>query len=137
MEEIGRHTAARLTDATGDLTTRREPGEWSPLDYACHVRDVLLVQRDWLFVALVEDGPAFKPMYRDHRVEFDRYGQQVPDAVATQLAMAAARAAHAFSGLDDPQWARSLIDNFPEPQPHDVEWMTHHRADIDRIRGRA
>jgi S-DNA-T family DNA segregation ATPase FtsK/SpoIIIE len=142
MAGLGRETAARLA-AVGDLTTRREPDQWSPLEYACHIRDVLLVQRDRLFVALVEDEPSFKPMYRDHRVGFDRYRAQDPDAVSAQLVMAAAMAAHAFGGLDDDQWARPLIYNFPSPQSHDVEWMahhtlhemTHHRGDIDRIAG--
>jgi S-DNA-T family DNA segregation ATPase FtsK/SpoIIIE len=143
MADLGRDTATRLTSASGDLTIRREPEEWSPLEYACHIRDVLLVQRDRLFVALVEDAPSFKPMYRDHRVGFDRYNGQDPGVVSIQLVMAATMAAHAFAGLDDGQWTRSLIYNFPTPQPHDVEWMAHHTmhemvhhvGDIDRILG--
>jgi hypothetical protein len=105
------------------------------------VRDVLLAQRDRLFVALVEDEPSFKPMYRDERVNFDRYAEQDPEVVAAQLCMAAAMTAHAFSGLDAQQWARPLTYNYPELTRRDVEWMAHHtlhemvhhRADIERI----
>jgi hypothetical protein len=43
------------------LRTRPEEGVWSALEYACHVRDVFLVQRDRLYTALVEDTPTFTP----------------------------------------------------------------------------
>jgi S-DNA-T family DNA segregation ATPase FtsK/SpoIIIE len=143
METLGEEVAARLRERPERLTARRHHEEWSPLEYACHVRDVLLMQRDRLFVALVEDEPSFKPMYREQRVTFDRYNQQPPAVVADQLVMAAALAAHAFSGLKNVQWDRPLIYNFPEPKRRDVEWvghhtlheMTHHLADIDRILG--
>src|SRR5215475_5465637 len=49
------------------LRTRSAEGVWSALEYACHVRDVFLVQRDRLYTALVEDTPTFTPMYRDER----------------------------------------------------------------------
>src|SRR5688572_17771821 len=41
----------------GILRTRPAEGVWSALEYACHVRDVFLVQRDRLYTALVEDTP--------------------------------------------------------------------------------
>ncbi len=143
METYGRELAARLSGPPERLTARRQFEEWSPLEYACHVRDVLLMQRDRLFVALVEDEPSFKPMYREQRVGFDRYNQQPTAAVAAQLVMATALAAHAFSGLEGEQWDRPLIYGFPEPTRRDIEWvghhtlheMTHHLADIDRILG--
>jgi len=135
--------AERLNVPTASLTARRQPAEWSPLEYACHVRDVLLVQRDRLFVALVEDEPSFKPMHREQRIALDRYIEQPPGAVAAQLVMAASMAAHAFSGLGAAQWDRPLIYNFPQPERRDVEWMAHHTlhemrhhlADIERILG--
>jgi len=144
LGDLGREMAARLSGGPPEaLARRRRDDEWSPLEYACHVRDLLLVQRDRLYVALVEDEPSFKPMYRDQRVGFDRYGEQVPAVVAAQLVMAAAMASHAFAGLSDDQWGRPLIYNFPEPSHRDVEWMAHHtlhelvhhRADIERILG--
>ena len=51
---------------------RPSPEQRSPIEYACHVRDVALMQRNRVYVALVEDEPSFKPMYRDERVAFDR-----------------------------------------------------------------
>jgi hypothetical protein len=108
------------------LRTRPVPERWSPLEYACHARDVALMQRDRLYVALVEDEPSFKPMYRDERVAFDRYSTQAPAAVADQIAMAADLLANAFAGLDDAQWSRSLVYGHPVPARRDVEWVAHH-----------
>ena len=34
------------------LRLRPQPEVWSPLEYACHVRDVLLMQRGRLYLAL-------------------------------------------------------------------------------------
>jgi hypothetical protein len=137
----GAMTLSGRLDGASDVASRRQPDEWSPLEYGCHVRDLLLIQRDRLYVALVEDEPSFKPMYRDHRAGFDRYGEQRPDVVAAQLAMAGAMTAHAFHGLSEVQWPRPLIYNFPEPTHRDVEWMAHHTlhevvyhlGDVDRV----
>jgi GNAT superfamily N-acetyltransferase len=123
------------------VRSRRDHGQWSPLEYACHLRDVLLMQRDRVYVALVEHEPSFKPMYRDQRVAFDRYDQQDPADVAAELVMAARLFANALSGLSDEQWSRPLVYGFPEPSVHDVEWVAHHTlheavhhlADIDGI----
>jgi DNA segregation ATPase FtsK/SpoIIIE, S-DNA-T family len=68
MRAQGRTVAQRVESGSDDLGTRRLAEEWSPLEYACHVRDVLVMQRDRLYVALVEDEPSFTPMYREERV---------------------------------------------------------------------
>ena len=54
-----------------DPGVRPEPATWSPLEYLCHVRDVLLVQRERVLQARREDVPSFAPMGRDERVEHD------------------------------------------------------------------
>jgi hypothetical protein len=100
-----------MEGGSDDLHTRRLPEEWSALEYACHVRDVVLMQRDRLYVTLVEDEPDFKPMYREQRVAFDRYAGQSSAAVAGQIVMAADMLAHAFDGLSADQWARWLVLN--------------------------
>lgn len=53
--------AAILTDGSADLRTRREPALWSPLEYACHVRDMLLAQRERLLAARRRDRPSASP----------------------------------------------------------------------------
>ena len=139
--EAGRQLITLLAGPAPQLTARRVPEVWSCLEYACHVRDVLLIQRDRLYVAVVEDEPSFKPMYRDERVALDRYASQQIEVVAAQLLMAAAMTAHAFAGLTPEQWNRPLIYNYPTRTRRDVEWMAHHtlhevvhhRCDIERI----
>ncbi len=56
--------AAILHDRGADVTTRREPRTWSPLEYGCHVRDVLIVQRERVLAARNIDRPSFHPMGR-------------------------------------------------------------------------
>jgi hypothetical protein len=128
---------------SGSPTLRLRPAAevWSPVGYGCHTRDVALMQRDRLYVALVEDEPSFKPMYRDQRVAFDRYDEQVPEVVADQLSVGIELFAHALEGLDAEQWLRPLVYGFPDPSVRTVEWMAHHtlhevvhhQADMERL----
>jgi hypothetical protein len=135
--------AQKLRSGSPTLRTRPSPGVWSALEYGCHVRDVSLMQRDRLYVALVEDEPSFKPMYREQRVAFDRYDDQAPEAVAEQLVMGVELFAHALEGLAEDQWPRPLLYGFPGPMRVTVEWMSHHtlhevvhhRADVERLIG--
>jgi hypothetical protein len=73
------------------VSRRPEPTVWSALEYACHVRDVLLVQRDRAVLAQVQESPGFARMYRDERVSICRYGAHAISEVLGQLAMAAER----------------------------------------------
>jgi DNA segregation ATPase FtsK/SpoIIIE, S-DNA-T family len=126
LEGCGSAFAVRMSGDDVAIRTRPRPDVWSPLEYTCHVRDVMLMQRDRLYVALVEDEPSFKPMYREQRVVFDRYSEQDPPIVADQLAMAASLFSHAYEALTDEQWERSLRYGYPNPQVRDVEWVGHH-----------
>ena len=51
--------AALLSDSRADVRTRREPTQWSPLEYGCHLRDVLLVQRERVLTARRSCLPTF------------------------------------------------------------------------------
>jgi hypothetical protein len=110
----------------GILRTRPAAGVWSALEYAGHVRDVFLVQRDRLYTALVEDTPAFAPMYRDQRVTLARYNAQDPAEGAAQLATAARLIAQAFEALDPGQLQRRCIYNFPAPAERPLLWVGQH-----------
>ena len=128
----------------GILRTRPAEGVWSALEYACHVRDVFLVQRDRLYIALVEDKPVFAPMYRDHRVTLARYNEQDPEEVAVQLSTAARLIAQAFSALNLAQLQRLCIYNFPAPAERPLLWNgqhtvhegEHHLRDIEWVLSR-
>ena len=142
LTEVGDEFQGRLLEPVGtSLRVRPREGVWSALEYACHVRDVLLVQRDRLYLALVEDTPSFPRMYRDERAVLARYNQCDPAVVAAQLGMAAALAADAFMVLDGSQWERLLVYNWPHPRELDVRWLgahtvhegRHHLEDFDAV----
>src|SRR5262245_47828513 len=44
---------------TGDVRLRPRPQIWSPLEYACHVRDVFRLFRERLDLMLSQDNPTF------------------------------------------------------------------------------
>jgi hypothetical protein len=121
---------------------RRRPSAdvWSPLEYACHVRDVFLTLRERVLLALWKPTPVFAPMGRDERVVLDRYVEQVPADVARQLTDAASMLAFLLEGLTAEQWGRTCIYGFPEPAERTVEWVAvhavhegeHHLADAAR-----
>jgi hypothetical protein len=122
---------------------RTEPETWSPLEYGCHLRDVLLVQRERVLLALRVDEPAPEPMGRDERAVLDGYAEQLPTDVARQLTDAAGLFAHLLGRLDDDQWARTLIYNYPTPGPRSLQWIAvhtvhearHHLGDVERQLG--
>ncbi len=130
----------RAIDAV-NVRARPASDVWSPLEYACHVRDVLQVQRDRVVQAQREDEPRFVPMRRDERVLEERYNEQDPDVVAAEVLAAAEAFVATLHVLDDAGWARQGLYNYPEPQLRTVEWIAihtthellHHRVDIGTL----
>jgi DinB superfamily len=119
--------AQALADGTADVAERRRPDLWSPLEYACHVRDVLLVQRERVLLARRQDRPSFAPMGRDERVDHDGYAEQGPAAVARQVRDAAALLANVLDRLG-PDWDRTVTYNHPEPFERSLRWVAVHTA---------
>jgi hypothetical protein len=117
-----------LGRAPEDLAKRRQADTWSPLEYACHLRDVLLVQRERVLAAQWADRLVCAPMGRDERVEHDGYGEQDPGDVARQLADAARLFTNVLDRLDDTGWSRALVYPFPEPVERSLRWVAVHTA---------
>lgn len=146
LRDFGRRYRAPLTrglkgeDLDAVVRTRPAPETWSALEYACHVRDVLEVQRGRVERALVEDVPAYTPMGRDERVVDDRYNEQDPVAVADALAANAEAIAATFAALTPEQWARTGLYQYPAATERDMRWLGrhtvhdghHHLLDIGR-----
>ncbi len=138
--------AALLAVPDADVVTRRRPATWSPLEYACHVRDVLLVQRERVLTALrVQDPPSFPPMGRDERVVHDGYAEQRPADVARQLTDAAHLFANVLARMDPADLERRVVYNFPQPSERTLAWVAvhtvhevrHHLLDARRQVGEA
>jgi DinB family protein len=109
-----------------DLRTRRRPEQWSPLEYGCHVRDVLLVQRERVLMARSVETPSFDPMNRDLRVEFDGYAEQDPHAVARQLRDAALLFTNVLARFGPDDWERHVMYNYPAPWERSLRWVAVH-----------
>jgi hypothetical protein len=123
------------------LRRRSAPGVWSPLEYACHVRDVLLVQRERVLAARRGDTPVAEPMGRDERVEHDGYARQRPADVARQLHDAALMLGHTLEQLSPADWDRTLVYTYPERAERSLRWLAvhtlhelrHHLLDMRRL----
>lgn len=117
------------------------PGVWSALEYTCHVRDVLAVQRERLELALTEELPTYTSMRREERVVEERYNEQAPLAVSDQLAVNADAIGDAFAGLSADQWERRGLYQYPTPTERDMRWLGrhtlheghHHLLDVGRV----
>ncbi|MFG1790461.1 DinB family protein [Nocardia sp. NPDC049149] len=128
-----------LTDSP-KLRQRPEPEVWSPLEYACHMRDVLLAQRERVLAARRATTPEAIPMGRDERVEHDGYAEQRPSDVGRQLRDAALLFANVLERLDAADWERTLLFPFPERQERTLRWLAvhtlhelrHHLLDMHR-----
>ena len=149
-ESVAEHEiATRMTNGANEIATivrehaasasrRPEPTRWSILEYAAHVRDVLLHVRDRLVIGLVEDNPTFKPLYADRRADLHLYAADTWPVVADELDMAAALFARTLAPLSSAQLDRACQYAYPAPATRSLRWMCqqvvheieHHRGDI-------
>jgi hypothetical protein len=120
-----------------DAAVRPTPAVWSPLEYACHVRDVCDVMRGRAELMLAEDVPTFADWDQDATAVEERYGEQDPVVVAAQLRRAAADAAATFARVAGGQWDRYglrsngsefTLQTLAQYFLHDV---AHHLHDVD------
>ena len=131
---------AILRDREANLRSRRQPGVWSPLEYGCHLRDILLVQRERVLAARRMDRPDCPPSGRDERVIHDGYAEQQPEDVARQLADAAQLFSNVLARLGADDWDRAVIYHYPETRERSLRWVAvhtlheaqHHLRDIRR-----
>ncbi len=132
--------ASALLAPGADPSRRRRADTWSPLEYGCHLRDVLLVQRERVLEARRVVTPGFSPMGRDERVEHDGYADQDPGDVVRQLGDAAALFANVLARLGPGDWDRTVLYNYPQPAERPLRWVAvhtvhevvHHTLDIRR-----
>jgi hypothetical protein len=133
---------ARLLTTTDrqTLARRTAPERWSPLEYACHVRDVLLTQRERVLLARRVEVPAAVAMGRDERVAHEGYAQSDPGELAEELMIAARLLANVLGRLDVDDWERAIVYNWPQRTERTLRWVAantlhdvrHHLLDIHR-----
>jgi len=122
--------------ADPDVAVRRRADRWSPLEYACHVRDVFRLYLERLELMLAEDGVRFPNWDQDATAVEQRYHEQRPATVAVELTRAAAALADRFDQVAGEQWARTghrsdgatfTVDTFARYFVHDP---IHHLWDV-------
>jgi hypothetical protein len=120
---------------------RPEPEVWSAIEYACHVRDVLEVQRLRIAQCLAEDRPVYAPMDRTGRVKQEKYENQDPMEVAAALVRNAKDFGAAARVLRPQELGKLGLYNYPVRAPRTLGWIIrhtaheiqHHRHDIIEI----
>ncbi|WP_138442910.1 DinB family protein [Sinomonas susongensis] len=119
-----------------DVLERPDPSTWSPLEYACHVRDLFEVFRHRLELMLVEDGARFGNWDQDATAVEKEYANADPAIVRGELAEQGALTRDAFAVVpEDAYGRRGLRSNGSEFTVltlsryflHDVE---HHLHDV-------
>jgi hypothetical protein len=127
----------------GDISSvcrRPAPDRWSPLEYACHVRDVFRIYDYRLELIVRLDDPTYPNWDQDETALDERYDQQDPASVAVGLRDAAQQIATRFAALRDDQWTRTgnrsdgahfTVDTFARYLVHDV---VHHLVDVGEPR---
>ncbi len=104
--------ALALTAPWGEVLARPEvrdrpaPSVWSPLEYACHVRDVCRVITERVTLMLRAESPQFANWDQDVTAVEQRYHAQDPQTVARELDAAAAEVSAAFGRIEGEQWQR-------------------------------
>jgi hypothetical protein len=93
--------------AREDATRRPRPGVWSPLEYACHVRDVFRIFDERLALMRSADVPEFANWDQDATAVEQGYALQDPAVVAVELVEAARSVAAAFDAVPDTDWERT------------------------------
>ena len=141
-------------DATGWAAVLRQPNAterpdaqtWSPLEYACHVRDVHLLFGERLDLMLEQDEPTFANWDQDVTAVEERYDLQDPAIVGPELVAAAEAVAARYDAIRDaPEetWARRglrdngsefTVDRIARYHLHDV---LHHTHDVRGSAARA
>jgi hypothetical protein len=122
--------------ARADASTRPEPGTWSPLEYACHVRDVCTVFDVRVKLMLSQEGPQLDTWNQNVAAAAGGYRAQDPATLSAELSAAVQAAAASFDAVGEGGWRRTgrrsstmvfTVETLGRYLPHD---LTHHLHDV-------
>ncbi|HSU03193.1 MAG TPA: DinB family protein [Nocardioides sp.] len=122
--------------ARSDVSDRPSPDVWSPLEYACHVRDVHELFAERLRLILDEDVPTFANWDQDATALERDYGHQDPAEVVVGLIEAAGTVAGIYASVPDEARGRRgvrsngdqfTVESLGSYHLHDV---VHHLHDV-------
>jgi SAM-dependent methyltransferase len=127
---------------TEDAAVRPSSTVWSPLEYACHVRDVNLVFDERVRLMLTAspgEVPRFANWDQDAAAVEQDYGSQDPATVAGEVTRAADAVASTYETVRGDQWGRRgirsngdefTVDSLGRYHLHD---LVHHAHDVSHI----
>lgn len=139
IDDAGRFWRSRLAEP--DSRNRPAPQVWSPLEYACHVRDVFSIfdGRYRQMLAAVDDTPVqFDDWNQDEAAQAGDYAAQESDRVSTDLVAGADRVAALLRTVAGPDWDKAglrsdaskfTVDTLTRYLLHD---LIHHEWDVTR-----
>lgn len=127
-----------LEDAGEVALLRPESNRWSIVEYASHVRDVLISLRERTIVASILDEPTGTPLFRDDRVDLGFYSLDSLDDVADELAIAAGLFSKTIATLPEGFETRTLKFSPVTPLSVTIGWLaaqafheaSHHLGDV-------
>ncbi|MGP0221561.1 MULTISPECIES: DinB family protein [unclassified Paenarthrobacter] len=120
-----------------DASVRPNDHTWSPLEYACHVRDVFSIFDQRLNLMLTRDDAAFDNWDQDKAAVEGDYGSSDPEAVSGELTVEGEQVAASFARVVEDEWNRTgtrsngsvfTVLTFSRYFLHDV---VHHLHDVD------
>jgi SAM-dependent methyltransferase len=119
-----------------DVAVRPEPGVWSVLEYACHVRDVHRIFDVRVGLMLTEVDPTFANWDQDQTAVEERYAEQDPAVVSVELMEAATVVAARYESVPPHAWSRRglrsngsefTVESIGRYHLHDI---VHHLYDV-------
>jgi len=119
-----------------EFRRRPAPDRWSTLEYAAHVRDVFRLFRARLVLMLDENDPLFANWDQDETARAERYNEQDPASVSSELVEAGAALADSFDTVRGETWQRTgrrsdgatfTVESFARYLIHDP---VHHLWDV-------
>lgn len=117
-----------------DVAERPSPGVWSPLEYACHARDLVQVLGERVTVMTTKDNPPFADYDGETEAVRQRFWAADPEEVAAQIAARTDETVAVLDGVTD--WERTglrgggktfTVTQLSRYLLHDVE---HHIGDV-------
>jgi hypothetical protein len=114
VERLGDHIRANAAEwpellAHPHADLRPTGDQWSALEYACHVRDVLRIYEQRLRSMLDTEEPHFDNWDQDATAIDDRYELQDPATVGSELVEAAAVHAATWDTVGRDKWDRTGV----------------------------
>jgi hypothetical protein len=133
-----RQAAAPWPDvlARPEASVRPSPQVWSPLEYGCHVRDVLRLFDQRLELLRTQVDPRFENWDQDATAIAERYWEADPVIVASEILDAAEQQSAAWAGVRPDDWARPgrrsngsvfTVETLGRYELHD---LVHHLWDV-------